>query len=164
MPALKWTLRTFNFDFPAEMFPCILERLYGTAGRIEEMTELLSETQLTFKNGETWSIKEHIGHLWDLDGLHDGRIDDYMNGIAVLRAADMQNKRTHEAQHNGKDIALLIQNFRKARLHFIERLVKLDPNQTAQHPRLQKPMRVVDIAFFVAEHDDHHLALMRELL
>jgi hypothetical protein len=31
------------------------------------------------------------------------------------------------------------------------------------HPRLQQPMRVVDMAFFVAEHDDHHLARMTQL-
>jgi hypothetical protein len=32
------------------------------------------------------------------------------------------------------------------------------------HPRLKQPMRLVDHLFFVAEHDDHHLALIRELL
>lgn len=164
MPTLKWTARSFDFVFPAEMFPFILERLYGTAARITEITEFLSETQLTFKAGDTWSIKEHIGHLADLDELHEGRIDDYTNGLTVLRAADMQNKKTCEAHHNEKNIAVLIENFRKGRLHFIERLLKLDPQQTAQHPRLQKPMRVVDMAFFVAEHDDHHLAIVRELI
>ena len=34
---------------------------------------------------------------------------------------------------------------------------------TALHPRLNQPMRVVDMAFFTAEHDDHHLARMTEL-
>jgi len=35
--------------------------------------------------------------------------------------------------------------------------------RTALHPRLQQPMRVLDMAFFTAEHDDHHLARMTEL-
>jgi hypothetical protein len=36
--------------------------------------------------------------------------------------------------------------------------------RTAVHPRLQMPMRLVDWAYFVAEHDDHHLARIRELI
>jgi hypothetical protein len=32
------------------------------------------------------------------------------------------------------------------------------------HPRLKTPMRLVDHLYFVAEHDDHHLARIRELL
>jgi hypothetical protein len=31
------------------------------------------------------------------------------------------------------------------------------------HPRLQKPMRVVDMLFFAVEHDEHHVARVREL-
>jgi len=37
-----------------------------------------------------------------------------------------------------------------------------DPDElverSAFHPRLKKPMRIIDLAFFVAEHDDYHLA------
>jgi hypothetical protein len=35
--------------------------------------------------------------------------------------------------------------------------------RTAHHPRLDRPMRVMDLAVFVAEHDDHHLARITEL-
>lgn len=35
---------------------------------------------------------------------------------------------------------------------------------SALHPRLKTPMRVIDLAYFVAEHDDHHLSRVRELL
>jgi len=31
------------------------------------------------------------------------------------------------------------------------------------HPRLQPPMTVVDMAYFVAEHDDLHLTIITEL-
>jgi len=31
-------------------------------------------------------------------------------------------------------------------------------SQTLLHPRLQQPLRLVDHLYFVAEHDDHHLA------
>ncbi len=34
---------------------------------------------------------------------------------------------------------------------------------TSLHPRLEQPMTVVDLCFFVAEHDDHHLVTITEL-
>jgi len=36
--------------------------------------------------------------------------------------------------------------------------------QTLLHPRLRTPMRLLDHLHFVAEHDDHHLAKIRELM
>jgi hypothetical protein len=32
------------------------------------------------------------------------------------------------------------------------------------HPRLQQPMRLIDALYFVAEHDDHHIARISGLL
>ena len=32
------------------------------------------------------------------------------------------------------------------------------------HPRLKQPMRLVDHLYFVAEHDDHHLAKIWEMI
>jgi hypothetical protein len=32
-----------------------------------------------------------------------------------------------------------------------------------RHPRPGTPMRLIDLAYFVAEHDDHDLARLREL-
>ncbi len=34
----------------------------------------------------------------------------------------------------------------------------------ALHPRLNQPMRVIDLAQFVAEHDDHHIQTINELI
>jgi hypothetical protein len=34
----------------------------------------------------------------------------------------------------------------------------------AHHPRLNVPMRLVDMIFFQAEHDDFHLARISELI
>ena len=36
--------------------------------------------------------------------------------------------------------------------------------RTTLHPRMKKPMRLVDHLYFVAEHDDHHLARIWEIL
>lgn len=160
----KWTSRDFDFNYPADHFPYMLERLRGTSARICDMIKDLPADKLTHRPNGAWSIQEHIGHLIDLDELHEGRIDDYLNELPVLRAADMQNKKTYEARHNNNDIEVLVNCFQKARWQFVERLKKLDPQQVSQHPRLQKPMRVVDMAFFVAEHDDHHLSIMRNIV
>ena len=119
---------------------------------------------LTRRPGDEWSIQEHVGHLHDLDELHEGRLEDYEAGLDALRAADMTNKKTYEADHNANTVENLLDAFRAARMAFVARLEAMNAEmagRTAIHPRLNKPMRVVDMAYFVAEHDDHHLAAIR---
>jgi uncharacterized damage-inducible protein DinB len=164
---LRWMDRKFEFTTPVEQFATVLERLRGTPARVEEKVRGLSPAVLTRRDGEAWSIQEHLGHLLDLDELHLGRIDDFLAGAATLRAADPQNRKTHEAEHNRREIKQLAQDFRRERRLFVERLEGIEPallSRTALHPRLQQQMRVVDMAWFVAEHDDHHLARMTELV
>jgi uncharacterized damage-inducible protein DinB len=164
--SLHWTDRHFTFDLPENLFPVVIERLRGTPARIEDKVRGLSPTLLTRRDGHAWSIQEHIGHLLDLDELHAGRLDDFLAGAEVLRAADMTNRQTHEANHNRRPIADLLQAFRHERERFVARLDAWDEGLiglTALHPRLNQPMRVIDMAFFTAEHDDHHLARMTEL-
>jgi len=164
---LPWFERRFAFTLPVEAFPVVVERLRGTPARIEEKLEGIGIDDLTRRDGDAWSVQEHVGHLLDLDDLHIARLDDFLSGAATLRAADLQNRRTHEARHNEKRIQDLLADFRGDRGRFVERLDAWPPGQlglTSVHPRLQQPMRVIDMALFVAEHDDHHLAKMSELL
>lgn len=164
---IKWIDRRFNFDFPVGMAPVIIERLRGAAPRIEACTSGLTRTNLIARVSDKWSIQEHIGHLIDLDALHDGRIDDYLARKLELRTADMTNAKTNSAGHNGRDIRELIGDFRKHRLNLISRLEGFGENEVERislHPRLKQPMRLVDMLFFVAEHDDHHLSLIRNNL
>lgn len=163
---MRWTDRTFEFKTPPDQLPVVLERLRGTPARVEEKIRALSPAVLTRRDGDAWSIQEHLGHLLDLDELHLGRVDDFLAGAETLRAADMQNKKTHEADHNRREAKHLAQDFRRERRRFVERLEGIEPgwlSRTAIHPRLGQPMRIVDMAWFVAEHDDHHLARMTEL-
>jgi len=162
----RWFDRRFTFEVPEELFPVIVERLRGTPARIEDKVRGLSPAVLTRRDGDAWSIQEHVGHLLDLDELHAGRLDDFLAGAAVLRPADLANRKTWEANHNARPIADLLRDFRRGREAFVARLDAWDENLislTARHPRLDQPMRVVDMAFFTAEHDDHHLARMTEL-
>jgi hypothetical protein len=164
---LSWVERKFDFGFPVEIFPSILERFRGTPIRLDEITKGLSEENLTFKPNGKWSIKEQVGHLIDLEELGEKRLNDYMNGKEVLSPADMSNKKTYEADHNQKDIDGLLKEFKSAREHIINRLANLTKEQaaiTSLHPRLNQKMRIIDWVYFMSEHDDHHLAKIREII
>jgi hypothetical protein len=167
MDRLNWTERKFDHNLPAGWLPNVLERLRGTGARINDLTDSLTSEQVSFKPEGKWSIKEHIGHLIDLEELHEGRIDDFRAGKEILRAADMSNKKTYEMDHNQKSITALIHKFKTKREQFVARLESLN-DQTQQfrslHPRLKIMMKPVDMAYFTAEHDDHHLASIREML
>jgi len=162
----KWIERRFNFDFPVGVFPCILERLRGTPARMEELISRLPAGLLAKKPEQGWSIQENVGHLIKVEELHAGRLDDYDAGLKVLRAADMKNTRTSEADYNLQTIESVLIAFREARRDFVRRLDAMDDAaaaRSAQHPRLDIPMRVVDMVYFAAEHDDFHLAAITEL-
>ena len=162
----RWVERRFIFNFPEGWLGNILARLQGTHARLLELTASLSEEKLTYKQGNAWSIQEHVGHLIDLEALHDGRINDFILRKPVLRAADMTNAKTNAAFHNRRKLASLLEQFRDIRNQFVSRLEMLDEETQrfrSRHPRLNTMMRPCDMAYFTAEHDDHHLATIREL-
>jgi hypothetical protein len=164
---VPWTERSFNFNFPADLYPEIIERLRGTPARAEEIARSLPAAVLTRREGDAWSIQENIGHLADLEALFTGRLDDYDAGTETLRPADMTNRKTHEANHNARPIESVLSDLRARRGHLVARLESLAPEdfaRSAMHPRLRQPMRVVDTMLFQAEHDDYHLARIRELI
>jgi uncharacterized damage-inducible protein DinB len=162
-----WIERKFEFNFPVGLFPVIIERLKGTLPRIEYLIKNKNDNELRAKTPGSWSIKEQIGHLYDLEDLWYGRIEDFLAGKETLRIADMTNSKTHGGNHNDKLIADLVNQFAAARNKLISKVEHIDEataSITALHPRLQKPMRLVDSLFFVAEHDDHHMAKIRGLV
>jgi uncharacterized damage-inducible protein DinB len=162
-----WFDRKFEFTLPVEMFPMVVERLRGAPARLEEKVAYLPEEVLKRKPGDGWSIQEQVGHMADLFELWNGRIDDFLEGQERLRPADITNRVTKNANHNAGSIDELLLRFRANREMLVSRLAEFDIDgaaTTALHPRLDQPMRVIDLAFFVAEHDDHHLAKMTDLI
>ena len=156
----KWFDRTFRLGLAVSAFPPILARLRSTPDRIEAALAGASPDTLTRRAGDAWSIQENVGHLLDLEPLWEQRLDDFDAGAKVLHPADLQNRKTHDANHNARRIGDLMQEFRTVRMRIVARLEKMsdaDLMRVSLHPRLQQPMSVVDLAFFVAEHDDHHL-------
>lgn len=164
---LKWSERTFQFTFPIEVYPEMIERVRGTPARLEDRVRSIAAEILTKRDGERWSIQENAGHLLDLESLFSGRLDEYLAGAKTLQAADMSNRKTYEANHNQVSMQLILTDFRARRTQLVTRLDKLE-SQTfaavAHHPRLNVPMRLVDMLFFQAEHDDFHLARISELI
>jgi len=165
--AALWFERKFEFSFPVELHPNLSARLRGTPARLEETLHGRSREILTSKIGEKWSAQEHAGHLLDLEPLWLARVNDYVAASDQLTAADLKNRRTHEANHNARPLEEILIEFRAARGRLLKRVSKLDPSLLARaipHPRLKTPMRLVDHLYFVAEHDDHHLAQIWELV
>jgi len=163
---LEWIKRQFSFELPLGMYPNVVERVRGTPARLEDLTRSLTAEVLTRRDGDKWSIQEQAGHLLDLELLGMNRLDDFEAGRETLVAADMENRKTHEANHNAKPIENILTAFRKERMAFVRRLAAYDEKfvqRTALHPRLKVTIRVIDLVFFIAEHDDHHLARISEL-
>ena len=166
MPKTKWVEKKFEFSLLQNELHFILNRLRDTPDKIEQLVSSISTDILKSKINNKWSIQEHIGHIIDLEELHDGRIDDFIRSCEELRAADMTNKKTHEANHNNKDLTELLKELRVTRKKFVNRLEALDDkvlSHVSIHPRLNQPMRPIDMAQFVAEHDDHHINSIIEL-
>jgi uncharacterized damage-inducible protein DinB len=162
-----WFERKFEFTFPVEQYPNLCVRLRGTPARLEETVRGVSHELLVRKSGEKWSAKEHVGHLLDLEPLWMARVEDFLGEGDTLTAADLSNRKTHEANHNARELAKILASFREARMHVVDRVWKSQSflfARTLLHPRLMQPMRLVDHLYFVAEHDDHHLARIWEMI
>lgn len=163
----NWFERKFEFSFSAELYPNLCVRLRGTPARLEEMVRARPSEPLVQKPDGKWSAQEHAGHLLDLEPLWMARLDDYLAENAELTTADLSNRKTHEAGHNRRHVEEILAEFRNARLQLVGRVGELEPALFARsipHPRLKTPFRLVDHLYFVAEHDDHHLARIWQLL
>jgi hypothetical protein len=145
----------------------VLERLRGTAARAAALLHAVPDPLRRWRSEPSWSAQQHIGHLDDLHDLDMRRLDDFASGAAVLSAADITNRKTEEADHNAAATDALLERLRVHRESLVTRLEQLDETEasrSARHPRLQRTMRVIDWMYFVAEHDDHHLARARDVL
>jgi DinB superfamily len=163
---IKWTDRKFDFSFPVALYPEMIERLRGTPAILEDHCNSLPADVLTFRDEDRWSIQENAGHLLDLESLTQRRIDEYLAHASVLHAADMSNRATYEANYNEVPMETILSSFRRERSVIVERLEAFDAEvfgRIALQPRLNVEMRLVDLLFFLAEHDNYHLTRINEL-
>jgi len=162
-----WLDRKFTFNLPLGTFAPLLERLRGTPVRAKELVSGLPEQMLARRLDRKWSVKEHLGHLVDLAGLDDRRLNEFLNHTKVLSAADIENRATELADHRSVPVVEIIRRLTAGREGLVRRLELLTEEQVAIvaiHPRLEESMRLTDWVYFVAEHDDHHLAQARRAI
>jgi uncharacterized damage-inducible protein DinB len=162
-----WFERKFEFSLPVELHPNLLARLRGTPARLEEVLHGRPHEILIRKPAEKWTPQEHAGHMLDLEPLWLTRVGDYVAASDQLTPTDLKNRKTDEANHNARPLEEILTEFRAARAKLLQRVNNLDASlfsRAIPHPRLKTPMRLVDHLYFVAEHDDHHLARIWELL
>jgi hypothetical protein len=164
---VPWIKREFAFDLPVGVFPPLVERLRGTPARAKQLIVGISEEMLAARPNGKWSVKDHLGHLVDLRALDEQRLREFLGRAKVLSAADASNRATEHGNHRQTPVAEILGELRAAREKLVRKLDALkaeDVGISALHPRLQKPMRVIDWVYFVAEHNDHHLATARRAI
>jgi hypothetical protein len=144
------------------MLPFYLERLEGTIARIEYRVKGVSDKVLSERFNDKWSVKQNIGHLAEVDQVGNHRIDEMLAGIPVLSPAVFEPQ-----DYNPWPIEKLIEYFRKHRQANINKYRNLSDIHLIKgslHPRLKVTMTPVDLAYFDAEHDDHHLLKISDIL
>jgi uncharacterized damage-inducible protein DinB len=166
METEKWFERSFSFALPVSRFPSLLERLRGTPARLEERAREVPAERLTRVHPGRWSAQENVGHLLDLEPLWLRRAKQYFAAEQALAPADLTNRATTDANHNARNVDDLLSGFRAARIDLVRVLTNADDTivtRTALHPRLNRELRLIDLVEFVADHDDHHLAVIGAL-
>lgn len=162
-----WVDHVFNLDIDPGWSHNILSRIEDCSLRLRHLCSTLDEETLSYRTNESWSIKQHIGHMTDLEALWMFRFSQFEKMIPELVHADMSNQKTEQADHNAKNIDALITDFNTQRHKLILTYKDLSApalNHIALHPRLKRPMRPVDLLFFVAEHDDHHITSIKKIV
>ena len=164
---VPWIGREFTFDLGFGVFPALLERLRGTPARAKQLIVGISEEMLATRPHGKWSVKDHLGHLVDLGALDGRRLGEFLGRAKVLSAADSSNRATEHGNHRETPVAEILRRLRAGReelVHELDALTEEEVGISALHPRLQTSMRVIDWVYFVAEHDDHHLATARRAI
>lgn len=162
MNTLPWFERNLTFGLPKEMLPYYLERLEGTPIRIERKVFGVSNDVLSNKLNNKWSIKQHIGHLAEVNEIANKRIAEMITGAGMLSPAVFEPK-----DYNLWPIEKVLGYFRTTRMKNLEAYQAVrerDLLKSSVHPRLKVPMTPVDLAWFDAEHDDHHLVKINEII
>lgn len=165
MPLIKWTERTFTLDVVPELMPELLERWRDGPERIAARLARWPAEALTWSDGG-WTIQQNIGHLIDLGYLPLKRLEQILAGETKLIGADINNPVTCAANHNQRSAAELLEEFRRDRDAAIARFEAVEPkdwSRSAIHPRLNQPMRAVDLVDFDCRHDDYHTCRMAEI-
>ena len=158
-----WLQRSWAFDdVPPDE---VLARLRTAPDRAAAAFQGVSTNTQTRRVDGTWSMRTNLGHLADLEQLVQARVDDFVAQRSEL-SPWTGNEETDITAHEERTAEELCAAFRSVRAQTMTRLDALEASAFARealHPRLGRPMRLIDLCVFHAEHDDHHIARLREL-
>ena len=162
MKTLPWFERKLSFGYPREMLPFFIERLSGTVIRLRQKVKDVDDAILSEKPENKWSIKQNIGHLAEVDGVANQRIDQILSGVTIMAPTVFEP--TDYSTWPVEKVLLLLEQSRSNNLKKYASLSGTDLLKSSQHPRLKVQMTPVDLAWFDAEHDDHHLVKINEII
>lgn len=162
METLPWFERTFKFGYDEDMLPFFLERLSGTPLRAEAKVKGVSDEILSKRVNGKWSIKENIGHLAEVDAIAIKRIEEMVRGVEFMSKAVFEPK--DYAPWPMQEVLELFYTNRSRNLERYKALTAKELKKSSLHPRLKVWMTPIDLAWFDAEHDDHHLVKVNNIL
>ena len=145
------------------MLPFFLERLEGTIARLEKKVSGVPDSLLVFQPGGKWSIKQQIGHLAEVSQVITRRLAEIVAGISPMSPAVFEPK----LDYNSQPVGTVLRYFSESRMNTLkayEDLSERDCQKVSLHPRLKTVMNPVDLAYFDAEHDDHHLLKITDII
>jgi len=167
MNTVKWFDRKFDFNVGEVQPEPLIDRLHRMPFLLKQVTIPPPDTVLRIKPAGKWSVIEHLGHLILLEPLWQSRFYEISIGNELMSPADLNNLATEEAMFNSRILSGLLEEFALIRAKTIIQLNSFAKEAfmyRSMHPRLQQPMRIADMMYFVAEHDEHHLNAINHII
>ena len=108
MERQAWIDHTFYTTHGIGWQQTISTRIGDTVLRLSHHTATLNDHELSAKLNDAWSIKEHIGHLIDLEEFHLNRLNQFPTLPEVLDAVEISNAKTYASDHNVCELKFLL--------------------------------------------------------
>jgi uncharacterized damage-inducible protein DinB len=162
-----WLEHTFAFGFSPDKAADFISHLAETPGRLAGLISAGGAKLTVRPASEKWSALEHAGHLLTTEQLWYIRFREFAEGKSELYPAEMSGRKTSEKHFNEMEPGKILEDFQRSREKMLEYLrgFKLEYfSRKALHPRLQQLITPVDLLYFIVEHDEHHLPVIRRLL
>jgi len=166
-PATRWFDRKFDRSLGAEQFDQQLNRLAQFPAALRQVLDNCSKAITTVKPDGKWSVNENVGHLFLLEPLWCKRFQEIKDDCKHMSPADLNNTATEQASFNELLTEDLLERFRAERektVLLLQGMSREDLLKQSIHPRLGQPMTVTDMMYFVAEHDEHHLRAIQQII
>ncbi|MBO9676297.1 MAG: DinB family protein [Sphingobacteriaceae bacterium] len=166
-PFGKWFDRKFDTNIDIVQFEDVLNRMEHFPAALNQLLETCPKKITTIKTDGKWSVNENVGHLILLEDLWRRRFQDIKDGKQDMSPADLNNTATDQANFNELALDELIKSLRDERaktIALLQGISKEDLLKKSIHPRLNQPMNIVDLMYFVAGHDEHHMTTIQSII